>query len=432
VGWFSRKPAKDESVQKSGGWTLSDAGAWLLRGLGGTPASSGKRVGLADALTVSSVYACVTYLSADVGKLPVHVYREVKPKGKREVHKRHPLERLLQNPNRYQDRMQFFETLMMGLTMRGNAYVAKIPDGKGGVDRLIPIHPDRVSILEVSDGSLFYRISSAGDFERYQMGEALITIPDTDMIHLRLASLNGIVGLSPIAQARETIGTALAEGEYVGRLLGNGARPAGVLKHPGTLTAEAAKRLKDRWNDIYGGIEQAGKTAVLEEGMEWKPMSMTSVDAEFMAGRKFSVEEIARIWRMPPHMIGDLAKATNNNISDQTAGYYNNTLSAYLTRIELAFAKSFGLGSDEYVEFDTDELLRMDMASRFKAYREARAAFMMTTNEMRAREGLDPDPHPDSDRVLVPKNYGNEGGDGESTGEAQTPAGEAKPGTEND
>lgn len=362
-----------------------------------------------DSMRVSAVYACARNICEDIGKLRVDVYsveRDQYDNIRRKVAIRHPLRILLKKPNRYQDNFQFIETIMMALVMRGNSYVAIMRDRAGRPAALIPVHPDRVTIVEADDGELFYRVSKGSRFENAQIGD-LMNIPERDVIHIRGLSGNGLVGLSPLEFAAHTVGFALTSEEYQSRFFSRGARPSGALKHPEKISKEAADRLKVDWESAYGGMENTGKTVLLEEGMEYQSLSMTSVDAEFLSTRKFTVEEIARIFRVPLHKIGQLDRSTNNNIAAQDISYINDTLSPYIERIETAFELKFDMGDNYEMLFDVWSLMRMDMVALSTAMRTLKMGGLISTNEGRMRLGLNPRDEPEHDVVNQPLNMGD-------------------------
>jgi len=385
VSALFRAPTDLGSISRPSNWALD-----LLGGAG--PTSAGIAVGPSQALQVSTVYACVRNLCEDVAKLKVGVY-EPREGGGRDRLDRHWLTRLLREPNSFQDRFQFFEQIMLSMTLRGNAYIAILRDYRARPVSLVVIRPDRVTILEASDGSLFYQVSRSTTFENALLAGMPLAIPAEDIIHIRLMGQNGLLGLSPIAQARETMGLALVAEKHQAKLLSNGARPGGVLKHPKTISEAARARLANNWNNAQGGLDNVGKTALLEEGLTWEALGMTSVDAEFMAGRKFSVEEICRWFRMPPHMVGHLERSTNNNIAVQGTEYLTHTLSPYLERIEAAFDRGLELNRlGLFIEFETYGLTRGDALTAARTDEIQRRGGWLTANEARMRRGLNPMP----------------------------------------
>lgn len=391
--WIEQK-AEVEVARDGATSTLSKPSQWLLNALGGGPTASGIRINAQTALQVSVVYACVRNLCEDVAKLKIGVYKQLDDGGREKLFK-HNLTKLFRRPNFYQDRVQFIEQVMMSLTLRGNAYIVLLRTGRGDVASMVCINPDKVTVLESPDGTLFYQVTAGSSFERRALGDtpsSLLAVPEDDVVHIRLMSFGGLFGLSPIAYARETLGLAAGAEKYQAKMLANNARPGGVLKHPNKISEDAARRLKSQWNDLQSGLDNAGKTAVLEEGMEWQQLGMTSVDAEFMTGRRFTVEEICRFWRMPPHMVGDLSRATNNNIAQQSTDYLTHTLTPYLERIEAAFDRAFGLESTVFMEFMTEGLTRGDAKTQAETDKLQREGGWLTANEARTKRGMNPLP----------------------------------------
>lgn len=401
LSWFRGGQSKELTNDIS---NVSNPANWLITSLGGGPTAAGKRVGLANSLTCSAVFACAKVLSEDVAKLPLEIYQR-RSDGGREVAKQHFLYRLLRRPNHWMNRFQFIEFLMFCLVMRGNAIIVILRDGRGRPKKLIPVSPDRVTILEAYDGTLFYQISRQGQHQVAALEDVPLAVPEDDILHIRTLSADGLVGLSPIAQAREAIAQSLVLEEHGSRLFGSGARPGGVLRVKTKLSPEVAARMKASWEAAHGGVGKTGGTAVLEEDTDWKPLGMTSVDAQFLDTRRFQIEEIARMFRVPLHKLNSLERSTNNNIAHQGLEYLTDALSPYLKRIEEAFEFKFELdfGREEYfLEFDTYHLVRTDLETRYKAYAVAKNNGWMSTNEIRIKEGLNP--VPDGDQLMEPLN----------------------------
>lgn len=375
--------------------TLSNPPQWLRTALGGGSTAAGVAVTPEKAMQCAAVYACVRVLAESVAQLPLMLF-ERKADGSKEPARRHPLWTLLHDqPNPWQTSFEFREQLQGHLALRGNAYAyINRVDGGRRIQELIPLHPDRVSVEQASDLTVTYRLDRSKDV--FQASEIL---------HLRGLSSNGVTGLSPIGQARESIGLALATAEHGANLFGNGARPSGVLTHPGQLGDEAAARLKASWTAAHGGANRLG-TAVLEEGLTWTALTMTSEDAQFLETRKYQRAEIASIFRIPPHLIGDLEKATFSNIEHQGLEFVVHSLMPWLVRWEQRIAS--GLLSQlerqrYFVKFNVAGLLRGDLKSRYDAYHQAIADGWLTRNETRALEDLNPGPK-ELDEFLVPLN----------------------------
>lgn len=379
--------------------------ASLRDALGGGPTATGIKVSPDAALSVSAVLACIRVLSEDVAALPLLVYREL-PGGGREVARDHPLMRVFsRRPNSWQSRFEFKEMMQVHLCLRGNAFAYIRRNGRGEVLELVPLHPDRVILLEAEDGSLFYQVSRSTRFEESQLNDADFVIPASNILHIRGLSTYGLMGMALATLGREAIGLAMATEKHGGKVFGNGARLGGILKTAGKLSPESKARLVTQWQSAFGGVENTFKTAVLEEGMEWQQLGMTSEDAQYLESRTFQAEEIARIWRIPQHKIGLLSKSTNNNIEHQGLEYYKDSLKPWLERWEAALERD--LLTDEEakvytIEFDFDSVLRGDFKTRMEGYAVGRQWGWYSINDVRA--DLGENPVPGGDVYLSPLN----------------------------
>jgi HK97 family phage portal protein len=363
----------------------------LVALMGGIQTGAGVQVSDTSALRVSVVYACVRVISEDIAKLPINIWRE-KSDGGREEATDHPLYEILHRPNRHMSIKNLLLALGASYGFRGNGIAVILRDERGRETGLWPVHPGSVTIYESFDGALFYAISRRTTLENAILRNVPIMVPDYDVFHVRGLTFDGIVGLSPLAQLRESIGIALAGENMSSGMLANGAQPTGVLKHPDQISAEAAANLRESWSARYSGASNTGKTIVLEEGMSWEQLSMTSVDAQFLEQRKFTVEEIARGFRVPLHMIGMLDRMTNNNVEALTKSYYDQALMPALEFIEAEFSRAFRLPPDIYVEFDVSALLRADYKARQEGKKLMTQTGAMKMNEWRVSEGFNPDP----------------------------------------
>jgi HK97 family phage portal protein len=293
----------------------------------------------------------------------------------------HPLWDLLHDqPNEYQSSVEFFEMLVMHLNLRGNFYAYPNRTSSGRVVELLPLHPDVVRTEMSADFQLQYQATMPdGGFKTFAAGE---------LLHVRGLTLNGWLGISPIAYAREAIGLALATEKFGGQLFRNGAKMGGVLEHPGKIGDEAYKRLKGTFDEAHSG-ENAHKTAVLEEGMKYTKVTMTGEDAQFLETRKYQRSEIAALFRVPPHMIGDLERATFSNIEQQSLDFVVSTLMPWLNRIEKAVKRDLMTREEKKelrTRFNVAVYMRGDAAARSKYYQAGIAAGWLTRNEARAME----------------------------------------------
>jgi HK97 family phage portal protein len=251
-----------------------------------------------------------------------------------------------------------------------------------------------VTVNTSYDGELFYDVGTENTFYAAKLRSQPVTIPQEDMLHLRWMARDGICGISPITYAREAVGLAMAAEQHGAASFGNRATPGGVLKHPDTLSEEAAGRLRQQWKEKYQGPQNSAAPAVLEEGMEFQPFEISNEDRQFLETRRFQVEEIARIFRIPPHMIADLSRATFSNIESQSLDYVKNTLMAWLELWEGAIDRDLLRQSERdqglTVSFDTARILRGTIKERFDAHKVAIESGIKTHNEVRLEEGLNP------------------------------------------
>lgn len=370
---------------------------------GSTTSSGGMAVTQITALKVSTVLACVAIRAEDPAKLPVHVYRRLDNGGKQIV-KDHPLELVLQRPNEDQTTFEFIEQMQVSMLLRGNAYAVILRDGRGRPTALIPINPDRVWIYEAPGGEVFYQVARSGMHETALLKSEPLLIPAEDVFHLRWMALDNLLyGASRISLARETIGLGLSQQELAGRLSANSTNLGGVLSTDRRLTPEVAQRVAASWKANQQGLRNAGGTAVLEEGLKWAPLGMTARDAELIASRVFTVQETARLYRMPMHKIGVVDRGLGASMGQMDQDYMNNVVSSDLCRWESKFAHTFDLAADGvFVEFDVSAFLRADLPTRYAAYRTGIVGMFITPNEARRAEGL-PD-HPEGDTLYQPTN----------------------------
>lgn len=355
-------------------------------------AGSGIRISSITAMQHVTVMACSTLLSEDVAKLPINVWR-VGSDGSKVPATDTAAYKVLAQPNEYQTRFEFIEYLTHALIMRGNGYAVGTRNRRGDIIKLIPVHPDRVILYEAPDGSLFYSVARMGNHETAELADQPMMIPAEDVLHVRwLAGHNSLLGLSRIQLMQEAIGLGLAQERMMGRMARNGVQPRGVLQTAKKMSQDAYDRLKLAWKQ-KAGVEQTGETAILEEGIEWKPMSMNLADAQFLESRKLSAEDIARGFRVPPHKIGIMPASGSRSAGAMMASmdqdYVNNVVSSYCERWEPKLMQFFGLDPAQYlIEFDVNRFLRADMQTRLTALRTGVMGMIYTPNEARRYEGL--------------------------------------------
>ena len=351
--------------------------------------AAGKRVNERSAMQMTAVYSCVRILAEAVAGLPLHLYR-YKEDGGKEKALDHPLYLLLHDePNPEMSSFVFRETLMTHLLLWGNAYAQIIRNGRGEVMALYPLMPDRMAVDRDDKGQLYYEYTTSADDAPISKG-SIVRLKPSDVLHIPGLGFDGLVGYSPIAMAKNAIGLAIATEEYGSKFFANGAQPSGVLEHPGTI--KNPQRVRDSWMSQFGGSANSNKIAVLEEGLKYTPISISPEQAQFLETRKFQINEIARIFRVPPHMVGDLEKSSFSNIEQQSLEFVKYTLEPWLVRWEQSIQRTL-FSADEkkryFVRFNVEGLLRGDYASRMNGYAVGRQNGWMSANDIRELENLD-------------------------------------------
>jgi HK97 family phage portal protein len=388
--------------------TSLDALLWG-QNLFSVPTVTGIQINQQTTLNVPAAMACAQMLAEDVAKLPCSIFRKAEGEGRRAA-KNHFLFDLLEQPNEWQNGLEFREQMQLGLILRGNGYAVKIRNGRAEVLKFVPVNPDWVALWESPDGDLLYRVTPAGLHMRAQLMNEPFLIPIADMFHIRGFSMNGLLGASRIALAREAIALASAFEYQHARWMGQGARPSGILMPKDkSITQDVADRMAVRIKERFAGLQNAGKIMLLEEAMDFKPLAMTAADLEFIASRQFQLQEIARIFRIPPHMIGELSRSTNNNITQQAQEYINYTLSGYTLRWEAKYSSDFKLRrQDLAVQHDYTVLNRADLVARYNAYRTGIMSMFLTPDEARLDDGREP-MGGDAAKLHYPVNLSTEG-----------------------
>jgi len=352
--------------------------------------ASGKFVNENSALQCTAVYACVRIIAESIASLPLHVY-QYKDGGKEKAIN-HALYFLLHDaPNDEMTSFTFRETSVAHLLLWGNSYAQILRDGLGRVIGLYPLMPNQMSVERDDDGKIYYRYTRNGGEKSQDKKEFQIIFPAKDILHIHGLGFNGLIGFSPIAMARNAIGTTLAVEEFGAKFFENGARPSGILKHPGVL--KNPQKLSESWQKIYGGSENVGKVPVLEEGVTFEKISIPPDDAQFIDSRKFQIAEIARIFRIPLHFLNELDRATFNNIEQQSLEYVKYTLTPWLVRWEQTLNKTLLLPSERnkyFIKFNVDGLLRGDYSSRVEGYCKLIQHGVMSINDVREFEDLNP------------------------------------------
>lgn len=330
------------------------------------------------ALTLTAVWCAIRLLSESVSSLPCSVYTKQANGDKVEDTKNRIYDLIKYRPNRYQNKITFFEYIMMSICTDGNSYVQIVRDGSGRPSQLIPISPDTVDVV-INDGELFYQIDSVG------------ILDSTDVLHFKTLTDNGIDGISPIDQCKKALSWALNLEEYGDTFFKNGAKPSSVLSTDRALSEQAIERLKNSFSNTYAKLKNSNSTIILEEGLSFTPISISPEQAQFLSSRQFSIEEVARIFNIPPHMLKDLSKSSFNNIEMQSQEFVTYTLMPYITRIENEMNYKLFRSNDvgkTFIEFNVNGLLRGDVKTRNEAYKTAITNGYMSINEVRQKENL--------------------------------------------
>ena len=381
---FGFGQARDKPVDKA-----ADAGYSFLFGR----TTSGKPVNERTAMQTTAVYACVRILAEAVASLPLHVYEYQDDGGKKLVHD-HPLYYLLHDePNPEMTSFVFRETLMSHLLIWGNAYAQIIRDGTGRVLGLYPLLPDKMDVQRDDRGNIYYVYSRNSDENPMFKEYGDIRLKAEDVLHIPGLGFDGLIGYSPIAMAKNAVGMTLACEEYGASFFANGANPGGVLEHPGVL--KDPSKVRESWNSVYRGVNNAHKIAVLEEGMKYQQIGIPPEEAQFLETRKFQINEIARLYRIPPHMVGDLDKSSFSNIEQQSLEFVKYTLDPWVIRWEQSLQRSLLLPSEKgkyFIKLNVDGLLRGDYQSRMNGYAVGRQNGWFSANDIREMENMNPIP----------------------------------------
>ncbi len=381
MGIFSRSRDKPRKERRNVDPRVQD----FIRGVdmdGGV--ASGVRVDEVTAMQTSAVYACVRVLAETIASLPLSLYRQEENAQSRATE--HPLHEVLHSmPNNEMTSFNFREVMMTSLLLYGNAYARIIKDKAGHVKELWYLTPTNMDVeRDTTTKKIKYTYSDTITNKTY------VYKPE-QVFHVMGLGYDGIKGLSPIDQAREAVGLALATEEYGARFFGNGAKPGGVLEHPGVL--KDPEKLRESWNKVYQGAKNSNKIAVLEEGLKYHEIGMSPEQSQFLQTRQYQLNEICRIFRVPPHMVGDLTRSTFSNIEHQSIDFVTHTIRPWLVRWEQAIYRSL-LNEQErrlyYAHFNVDGLLRGDFATRMAGYATARQNGWMSANDIRALEDMNP------------------------------------------
>lgn len=362
---------------------LANPPQWFMQAVGVERSAAGINISTDRALMYAAVYCAIRIISESVGSLPCKVYRQTADGADRVVDRLHPLWKVLHDrPHPNLAASAFFESMTSHLNTNGNAY-SEIVKVRDGTVRLSPINPVYVMPKLASDASLTYEVH-----DNSEKGRRVLN-PDS-LLHVRGLSGDGILGWSPIRAAREAIGLGMAAERHGATFFGNGSRPSGVLITPGTMDEPTETALRAAWESMYGG-QNSNKTAILKDGLDFKPISIPNEDAQFLETRKFQVLEIARIWRIPPHMLADRDASTRASVEQEALEFVTHTLRPWLIRWEQELNyKLFRNDPEHYCEFVIDALLRADILTRARVYQLMIQSRVMNPNEARERENMSP------------------------------------------
>lgn len=382
--------------------SLTNPPEWLINGFGQATYSN-ESVTVERSLTVPAVLAALTILSQDIASLPLILYRRL-PRGKERASE-HPLYTLLHDaPNPEMTSVTFREIQVSHILAWGDFFGQKIWDQRGVLQEVWALRPDRMQVGR-ENGERVYLYHDANGTPFKFNAEQIWHVPGW--------GFDGLRGKSLISYGRNAIGLAMATEKYGSRVFANDARPSVAIKHPGSLSDTAATNLRESWSQAYGGANNAGKVAILEEGMDLQTIGFPSKDAQFIETQQWTIAQIARIFRIPPHMLGDVDRSTSwgTGIEQQELGYLTHTLRPHMVRLEQGISKDLLLDFERreyFAEHLVDAMLRTDLQTRMLAYAQAITNGIYTRNEVREKENLLP--YEGGDEPLVPLNMqsGNE------------------------
>ena len=357
---------------------------------GGT--SSGKTVNEKTAMQTTAVYSCVRILAETIASLPLQLYT-YNDVGKEKAINHNLYYLLHDEPNPEMTSFVFRETLMSHLLLWGNAYAQIIRNNAGRVIALYPLLPNRMQVDRADNGEIYYIYNRYSDENPNMKEYGQVKLQSHEVLHIPGLGFDGLIGYSPIAMAKNAVGMSIACEEYGASFFANGANPGGVLEHPGVVKDPA--RVRESWNSVYQGSKNSHKVAVLEEGMKFQSIGIPPEQAQFLETRKFQINEIARLFRIPPHMVGDLEKSSFSNIEQQSLEFVKYTLDPWVIRWEQSLQKALLLPSEKkkyFIKFNVDGLLRGDYASRMSGYATGRQNGWLSSNDIRELENMNPIP----------------------------------------
>jgi HK97 family phage portal protein len=355
------------------------------------------------------VYACVAILSQELSRIPIIHYRINREDGSRTEVLDSPLYKTFHSPNSFQTRSDFILYLMRSLLLDGNGYAVAIRDNDFNIAGLYPVNPLQM-FPYVSGGEVYYSFGDGVTQDLANIDKAVTWFPQRDVLHIRMhCPRHPLVGESPIRSVLLPASSGVEINRHTAAFFHNMSRPSGVLRHPGELDDVAMQRIKKGFMEIT----QSGRTGepiILQENMDWKPLTMSAVDAELIASYKLTERQVAQVFRIPPFLLGDLEKATFQNVESLSRFFISSSLGFYVDHIEEAISRFFDLPHNEYAHFDVETtLMRTDLKERMEAYAKGVQNGILAPNEARSRESLPPVEYGEEPRVqqqLVPLSYG--------------------------
>ena len=379
-------------------WASQQAGAENWSWLYGQDDDTGLQVNAETAMQLAAVSSAVRLLAETVGTLPLFIYRR-ESNGNKVRETNTDVSHVIHNrPNKWQTPFEFKTMLTAHACLRGNGYARIISSPGRGVDQLIPLNPDRVTPFWRRDGTRAYRYQPLTGPEEI--------ILQSEMFHIMFFSLDGLVGIDPISYHRRTLGMTIGAEKYGARFYKNDATPPMALVFPGKMKDTARQNVKESWNAEHQSVNRSHKAAILEDGMDVKMLNLTPENAQFLATRKYQVADIARIFRVQPHLIGDLENATFSNIQEQGLEFVNYTMMPWFVKWEQAISRDL-LDEDQqrtmFAEFLVDALLRGDIGARYSAYATGRQWGWLNVNQIRQFENMN-GIGDQGDQYLIPLN----------------------------
>ena len=386
--WFGPYNAANSpraSVQSDGPGIVVSSPEELAEALRhGNMSSSGVAVTPDTALRVATVFGCIRLRSGPIANLPLNIKRRVDSRTREDASDHHVWNLMRRRPNKWQKPHQFKRMLQAHVLLRGNGYAYKVPGVGNRIQALIPLHPDRVKPKQLADWSMAY--------EWTRPDGTIRTLKQEEVLHLFGLTLDGITGVTPLSYARETIGLSLSMDRHVSKVMKNGARSAGSLSTKNSLSDKAYGHLKESLENFRSGGDQEGEVMILEEGLDYKSISLSPQDLQWIEARKLTRTEIAMYYGVPPHMLGDTEKSTSwgTGIEQQAQGYVTYTLQDDITMWEEGVTVDLISEPDIYAKFNLAGLIRGDFKTRTTGYASALQWGWLSPDDVREKEDMNP------------------------------------------